>query len=245
MNQHHESVSLTAGIFLIDKEIMDQLWSIGDEMFKVPIKRRKIIISCLSFTQKHVERKGNKVIVPIDGVDGQDSVTAHIAVTVLQAGSDGWHEGLEQLGLLQLAQKTQSGATDELIGMLEILKWKDKHETNSFTVIHHRKVFSLPFRFVHLTISSHFTSVTAAYLSVGVTDQDHLLKQLAVWSCFGDNLPENQQQLLDRVILKRQHEADDGHQEPWQLLTVQDHDDDLLQSFSLCLDLPLFYRKTI
>lgn len=36
MNQHHESISLTAGIFLIDKKIMDQLGSIWDEMFKVP-----------------------------------------------------------------------------------------------------------------------------------------------------------------------------------------------------------------
>lgn len=36
MNQHHESISLAAGIFLIDKKIMDQLWSVWDEMFKVP-----------------------------------------------------------------------------------------------------------------------------------------------------------------------------------------------------------------
>lgn len=36
MNQHHEGISLTAGIFFIDKKIMDQLWSIWDEMFKVP-----------------------------------------------------------------------------------------------------------------------------------------------------------------------------------------------------------------
>lgn len=36
MNQHHESVSLTARIFLIHKKIMDQLRSIWDEMLKVP-----------------------------------------------------------------------------------------------------------------------------------------------------------------------------------------------------------------
>lgn len=78
------------------------------------------------------------------------------------------------------------------------------------------------------------------YLSVGVTDQDHLLKQLAIWGCFGNNLPENQQQLFDGVVLKRQHETDYGHQQSWQLLTIQDHDDDLLQGFGLCLDLPLF-----
>lgn len=36
MNQHHESISLTAGVFLIDEKIMDQLRSIWDEMLKVP-----------------------------------------------------------------------------------------------------------------------------------------------------------------------------------------------------------------
>lgn len=36
MDQHHESISLTAGVFLIDKKIMDQLWSVRDEMLKVP-----------------------------------------------------------------------------------------------------------------------------------------------------------------------------------------------------------------
>lgn len=35
MNQHHESVSLTAGVFLVDEEIVDQLWSIRDEVLKV------------------------------------------------------------------------------------------------------------------------------------------------------------------------------------------------------------------
>lgn len=44
MNQHHESISLTAGIFLIDQEIMDQLWSIWDEMFKVPTKQTELIV---------------------------------------------------------------------------------------------------------------------------------------------------------------------------------------------------------
>ena len=36
MNQHHESISLTAGVFLIDEKIMDQLRSIWDEVLKVP-----------------------------------------------------------------------------------------------------------------------------------------------------------------------------------------------------------------
>lgn len=62
------------------------------------------------------------VVVPVDGIYGQDSISTHIAVTVLQAGPDRRHERLKQLRLFQLAQKTQRGATDELIGVLQILK---------------------------------------------------------------------------------------------------------------------------
>lgn len=46
MNQHHESISLTAGIFLINKEVVDQLWCIRNKVFKIPTKRK--IIYCLS-----------------------------------------------------------------------------------------------------------------------------------------------------------------------------------------------------
>lgn len=61
-------------------------------------------------------------VVPVDGVDGQHGVAAHVAVPVLQARADGRHQGLQQLGFLQLAQKAQGGASDKLIGVLEILK---------------------------------------------------------------------------------------------------------------------------
>ena len=30
-------------------------------------------------------------VAPVDSVDGQDSIASHIAVSVLQAGTDGWH----------------------------------------------------------------------------------------------------------------------------------------------------------
>lgn len=62
---------------------------------------------------------------PVDGVNCQDSVAPHVAVTVLQAGPDGWHERLQQLRLLQLAQEAQGGATDELVGMLQVLGCRD------------------------------------------------------------------------------------------------------------------------
>lgn len=82
---------------------------------------------------------------------------------------------------------------------------------------------------------------TAVYLPVGVADQDHLLKQFSIRGGFGYNLPEDQQQFFDGVVLKRKHKADDGHQEARQLLAVQDHDDDFLQRLRLGFYLSLFY----
>lgn len=62
------------------------------------------------------------VHVPVDGVDCQDGVAAHVAVPVLQARADGRHQRLQQLCFLQLAQEAQSGASDKFVGVLEILK---------------------------------------------------------------------------------------------------------------------------
>lgn len=66
--------------------------------------------------------KSDNDVIPIDGVNGQHGISSHITVTMLQTGADCWHEWLQQLGLLQFAQKTQRGATDKLIGMLQVLK---------------------------------------------------------------------------------------------------------------------------
>lgn len=60
--------------------------------------------------------------LPVDGVNCQDSVPAHVAVPVLQARADGRHQRLQELCLLQLAEKAESGASDKLIWVLEILK---------------------------------------------------------------------------------------------------------------------------
>lgn len=72
--------------------------------------------------------------VPIDGVDGQDSVASDIGVSVFQTLPDGGHQWLQQLRLLQLTQEPQGGATDELIGVLQILL-SIKPILASFTVI--------------------------------------------------------------------------------------------------------------
>lgn len=124
MNQHHESISLTAGVLFIHQKIMDQLWSVWDEMLKIPEIIR--LVTNEQSSELIFMHYGNlnyfMVVVPVDGIYGQDSISTHVAVTVLQAGPDSWHERLKQLRLFQLAQKTQSGATDELIGMLQVLK---------------------------------------------------------------------------------------------------------------------------
>jgi len=39
-------------------------------------------------------------------------------MAVLKAGSDGRHEGFQELRLLQFAEEPQRGPTDELIGVL-------------------------------------------------------------------------------------------------------------------------------
>lgn len=103
---------------------MDQLWSIWDEVFKVPgTDTYSQSLGRESTPDKHrfcPSRQSSAV--PVDGVNGQDGISAHVAVTVLQTGPDGRHERLQQLWLLQFAQETQRGATDELVGMLQVLK---------------------------------------------------------------------------------------------------------------------------
>lgn len=72
MNQHHECISLAAGIFLIDKKIMDQLWSIGDEIFKIPkTKIQSIDCSLINMAENMYKQKEKLMgqFVPIDGID--------------------------------------------------------------------------------------------------------------------------------------------------------------------------------
>lgn len=42
---------------------------------------------------------------PVDGVDSEDSVAAHVAVAMFQTGADSRHQWLQKLRLLQLTQK--------------------------------------------------------------------------------------------------------------------------------------------
>lgn len=81
----------------------------------------KIVVTTLG-SDNYLEFSNLVCAVPVDGVDGQDGVAAHVAVPVLQAGADGRHQRLQQLRLLQLAQKAQRGAADELVWVLQILK---------------------------------------------------------------------------------------------------------------------------
>ena len=55
-----------------------------------------------------------------DGEDGKDGVAAHVRVAVLKALANAWHDRLEQLGLLELAQKAQCSATHKLIGVQQV-----------------------------------------------------------------------------------------------------------------------------
>ena len=53
--------------------------------------------------------------------DSHDGITSHVAMAMFQAEANSRHEGLQQLRLLQLTQEAQRGASDELIGMLQVL----------------------------------------------------------------------------------------------------------------------------
>lgn len=107
---------------------MDQLGSIWDEVFKVPDTNTQSVAGQGQSPDKHRLSPSRKwSVVPIDGVNGQDGISPHVTVAVLQTGPDGRHERLQQLWLLQLAQETQRGATDELIGMLKVLTSQDRH----------------------------------------------------------------------------------------------------------------------
>ena len=57
--------------------------------------------------------------------------------------------------------------------------------------------------------------------SVRIAHQYHLLHELAVGCVLGHNLPEDEQQLLERVVRHRHHEPDDGHQQGGKLFAVQ------------------------
>lgn len=59
--------------------------------------------------------------LPVNGVDGEDSIASDIGVSVFQTLPDGGHQWLQQLCLLQLTQEPQGGAPDKLIGVLQIL----------------------------------------------------------------------------------------------------------------------------
>merc|ERR1719381_17519 len=79
VDQHHERIPFAAHVLLPVQEVGNQLRGIGDE----------------------------KVKVLVDGEDCHDSITPDIGVPVLQASSDGWHQRLQKLRLLELAQEAQ------------------------------------------------------------------------------------------------------------------------------------------
>ena len=68
------------------------------------------------------------VVIPVDCVDGEDGVPPDVGVAMLQAGSDGGHQRLQEFRLLQLTEEAQRRATDKLVGVLEILRTEKETE---------------------------------------------------------------------------------------------------------------------
>lgn len=76
-------------------------------------------------------------------------------------------------------------------------------------------------------------------LTISIAHQNHLLQQFTVGRHFRHNLPIDQKQLLDRMILQWQHESDDGHEKTRQSFSIQKQLDDFLQRVNLHADLAL------
>lgn len=68
--------------------------------------------------------------VAMDVQNGQGRVLPHVGMTVLQTGFDGGDEGLQKVGLAQLAEKTEHGASDVLVGVVEVVPEGIAHENH-------------------------------------------------------------------------------------------------------------------
>lgn len=53
--------------------------------------------------------------------DGKNGILANICMTVLEAGSCRGEQGLNELGLAQLAEESQSIASNVFVGMLQVI----------------------------------------------------------------------------------------------------------------------------
>ena len=57
----------------------------------------------------------------VDVGDGKDGVLADVGMAMLEAGSCGREEGLDQFRFAELAEEAKSVAADVLVGMLQVV----------------------------------------------------------------------------------------------------------------------------
>jgi hypothetical protein len=79
-------------------------------------------------------------------------------------------------------------------------------------------------------------------LSVRVADENHFLHEFAIRGGLRYDLPEDEQQFFDHVVLQWQHKPDDGHQQAWHTLAGKDHVDALLQRLDLNFNVALLCK---
>lgn len=58
-----------------------------------------------------------------DGSDGEDSILAHVCVTVFETGSGGGEERFDELGFAELAEEAKGVASDVFVRMLEVVPY--------------------------------------------------------------------------------------------------------------------------
>lgn len=78
------------------------------------------------------------------------------------------------------------------------------------------------------------------YLSIGIAYENHLLEEFPIGGSLWHNLPEDEQQLLDCVILHGQHKAYDGHNETRIALTIQQQFDYFLERLNFYIRVAFF-----
>jgi len=77
----------------LEKEAVDDFWRIWEEEFEFLV----------------------------NAIDSKNSVSSNVGVSVLQVALNGRNQRFDELGLLQFADVTKSGASDVLVGMIEIV----------------------------------------------------------------------------------------------------------------------------
>lgn len=142
----------------------------------------------------------------VDGQDREHCIPTDVLMSVGETVLNGHHQRLKQFGLLELkgCMRDQSFSTT-----LQVRPQQRSCQASKGTDLAQEPKGA----------SSHVLVRVGQVLAICITDKDHLVQQFAIGAKFGNDLPVDEQQLLESVIIFGHHEANDRHQEPRESLT--------------------------